>query len=83
MVEINDDARAMYNFNSQVKFKITTLKSSLCDYCDAYIRVKGTISVSNTAVADANGYNKNIKVIFKYCAPFNYCISEINNMQLI
>ena len=35
-VEINDDARGTYNKNSQIKFKIATLKSSLCDYSDAY-----------------------------------------------
>ena len=58
------------------------LKSSLCDYSDAYILVKGTISINNTAAAgdDANNTNKN--VIFKNCAPFTNCISEINNMQI-
>ena len=30
------------------------LKSSLCDYSDAYILVKGTITVPNTAAADAD-----------------------------
>ena len=39
------------------------LKSSLCNYSDAYILVKGTISVNNTAAADADATNK--KVIFK------------------
>ena len=57
------------------------LKSSLCDYSDAYILVKGTISVNNTAAADAVN-NTNKKVIFKICAPFTNCISEINNMQI-
>ena len=37
--------RGAYNVNSQIKFKITMLKSSLCDYSDLYILVKGTISV--------------------------------------
>ena len=31
-VEINDDARGTYNTNSQIKFKTSMLKSSLCDY---------------------------------------------------
>ena len=47
------------------------LKSNLCDYSDAYILVKGTISVNDTAgghVAANNNNNK--KVIFKNCAPF-------------
>ena len=42
-VEINDKSRGGYNVNSQIKFKTTMLKSSLCDYSDAYILVKGTI----------------------------------------
>ena len=77
-VEIYDESRGTYNVNSQIKFKTTMLKSSLCDYSDAYILVKGTITVNNTA--DANNTNK--KVIFKNCAPFINCISEINNTQI-
>ena len=81
-VEINDESRGAYNLNSQIKFKTTMLKSSLCDYSDAYILVKGTISVNNTAAAGAGANNINKKVIFKNCAPFNNCISEINNTQI-
>ena len=81
-VEINDESRGAYNVNSQIKFKTTTLKSSLCDYSDAYILVKGTISLNNTAAADAAANNTNKKVIFKNCAPFTNCISEINNTQI-
>ena len=77
-VEINDEFRGTYNVNSQIKFKTTILKSSLCDYSDAYILVKGTITVKNTVAA--NKTNK--KVIFKNCAPFTICISEINNTQV-
>ena len=58
------------------------LKSSLCDYSDAYIFVKGTISVNSTAAAGAAVNNTNKKVIFKNCAPFTNCISEINNTQI-
>ena len=53
-VEINDESRGAYNVNSQIKFKTTMLKSSLCDYSDAYILLKGTITVNNTAAADAD-----------------------------
>ena len=80
-VEINDESKGAYNVISQIKFKTTMLKSSLCDYSDAYILVKGTISVNNTAAADAAVNNTNKKVIFKNCAPFTNCISEINNTQ--
>ena len=77
-IEINGESRGAYNVNSQIKFKTTMLKSSLCDYSDAYILVKGTISVNNSAAAN----NNNKKVIFKNCAPFTNCISAINNTQI-
>ena len=81
-VEINDESRGAYNVNSQIKFKTAMLKSSLCDYSDTYILAKGTISVNNTAAQGAAANNTNKKVIFKNCAPFTNCISEINNMQI-
>ena len=58
------------------------LRSSLCDYSDAYILVKGNISVNNTAAAGAAVNNVAKKVIFKNCAPFTNCISKINNTQI-
>ena len=82
MIEINDESRGVYNVNSQIKFKTIMLKSSLCDYSDSYILVKGTITVNNTAARGAAANNSNKKVIFKNCAPFTNCISEINNMQI-
>ena len=81
-VEINDESRGAYNVNSQIKFKTTMLKSSFCDYGDAYILVKGTISVNNIAAAGAAANKNDRKVIFKNCAPFTNCISEINNTQI-
>ena len=58
------------------------LRSSLCDYSNAYILVKGNITVNNTAGAGAAANNINKKVIFKNCAPFTNCISEIYNTQI-
>ena len=81
-IEINDESRGAYNVNSQIKFKTTILKSSLCDYSDAYIFVKGTITVNNIAAQGAAANNTNKKVIFKNYAPFTNCISEINNIQI-
>ena len=40
-IEINDQSRGVYNTNSDIRFKTTMLKSSLCDYSDAYALVKG------------------------------------------
>ena len=81
-VEMNYDSRGIYNVGSQIKFKSTMLKSSLCDYSDAYIHVRGTITVNNTAAEGDAANNNNRKVIFKSCAPFTNCISEINNTDL-
>ena len=50
------------------------LRSSLCDYSDAHILVKGNISVNNAGGAGADENNTNKKVIFKNCAPFTGCI---------
>ena len=58
------------------------LRSSLCDYGDTYILVKGNITVNNTAADDAAANNTNEKVIFKNCAPFSSCISKIFNTQI-
>ena len=54
------DSRGTYNTNSQIKFETSMLKSNLCDYSDAYIHLKSTISIENTAaaVAAANNANK-------------------------
>ena len=81
-VEINDESRGAYNVNSQIKFKTTMLKSSLCDYSDVYILAKGTITVHNTATTDADANNTNKKIIFKNFSPFTNCISEINDTQV-
>ena len=83
-VEINDESRGTYNVNSQIKFKTTMLKSSLCDYSDAYILVKGTITVTG-AGADAAARQADERdkgVTFKNCAPFTNCTSKINNTQV-
>ena len=80
-VGINDDSRRTYSVNKQISFKTLMLRSSLFDYSDAYILVKGNISVNNTGTAAAPN-NRNEKVIFKNCAPFTSCISKINNIQV-
>ena len=80
-VEINDESRGTYSTNSQTKFKTSMLRSSLCDYSDAYIAVKGTIIVPNIGTV-ATQNNRNKEVIFKNCTPFTDWMSEINNTQI-
>ena len=75
-VEINDKSRGTCNAGNQIKFKISMIKSNLCDYSGEYIHAKGTITVKNTGIA-ANPNNRNKKVMFKNFAPFANCRSEI------
>ena len=71
------DVRAVYSPNKQIRFKTSMLRFSLCDYSDAYILVKGDITVNNTAAAGAAAAdNTNKTVIFKNRAPFTNCISK-------
>ena len=74
----------MYNTNSDIRFKITVLKSSLCDYSDAYILIKGRITITGEGgdVAARQADERNKGVIFKNCAPFINCQSEINNTEI-
>ena len=81
-VEINYGSRGTCNTNSQIRFETSMLRTTLCDYSDPYILVKGTKAVPNTAAARANPKNTNKKVIFKNCAPFISCINRINNTQI-
>ena len=48
-VEINDEARGAYTGNN-IQFKTTMLRSNLCDYLDAYILVKGTVTVTGAEI---------------------------------
>ena len=57
------------------------LRSILCDYSDACILIKGSLSINSTGTAAAPT-NRNKKVIFKKCAPFTNCIKKINNTQV-
>ena len=83
-VEINDESRGTCNVNSQIKFRTTMSKSSLCDYSDAYILVNGIITITGArddAVA-RQADERDKSVAFKNCASFTNCISEINNTQI-
>ena len=80
--EINDEARGEFSSDKLLRFKTAVLRSSLCDYNDAYMLVKGNVTVNNTAAGGAAIYNTDKKVVFKNCAPFTNCINKINNTQI-
>ena len=57
------------------------LKSILCDYSDTYVRVTGTIEISNTGRAVAPNNKKKNRII-KTCTPLSDSMKEINNTQI-
>ena len=70
-----------YNENTSIRFKAPMLRSNLCDYSDAYILVKGTITVTAPGVNNnANNIRdkRNRPFILKNNAPFVSCITRIN-----
>ena len=77
-IKVSDQSRGTHNTNKQKRFKTSMLlRPDLCDFIDAYIVVKGKITV---AAANNDAYDK--KVAFKNNAPFISCISKINNMLI-
>ena len=71
-IEVHDQsgsAEDRYKPSKQIRFKTSMLRSDLCDFSDAYIVVKGAITVTNP---DNNAYDK--KLAFKNNAPFVSCI---------
>ena len=67
-------ADGRYKPNKQIRFETSMLRSDLCDYSDAYIVLKGTITVT-----DPNDVNYDKKLAIKNNAPFTSCISKTNN----
>ena len=68
---IEIESKGNYSSKNPIKFQTNSLESSLCDYSDAYILVKGNIAVTSNNVAT--------KVAFKNVAPFRKCRMQIND----
>ena len=66
-----------YSINKEIRIKTPMLRSDLCDFSDAHIVVKGTITVTNPDNA-----KRNKSVAFKNNAPFINCISKINGVKV-
>ena len=64
-------AKGKYRPGDTIKFEAETIKSSLCDYSDAFILVTGNITV------DANN---DTNVMFKNCSAFSTCTTKINDV---
>ena len=83
-VEINEYSHGTYNTNNQIKLNTSMLKSSLCDYSDAYVLAKGTITNTRNETDDAAKQTdkENNEVILKNCAPVTKYISKTNGTQI-
>ena len=44
-IKVYDQSEGNYNVNKEIRTKTSMLSSNLCDFSDAYIVVKGTITV--------------------------------------
>ena len=73
-IEVYDQSEKNYNVNKEIRIKTPMLRSDLCDFSDAYIVVKGNITLEGAS--SANKDNK--KLAFKNNAPFINCISKTN-----
>ena len=80
-VEVHEQscsAEDKYKPSKQIRFKTSMLRSDLCDFSDAYIVAKGTITltkINGRGIIDI----RNKFLALKNNAPFSNCISKINN----
>ena len=76
-IEVYDQSEKNYNVNKEIRIKTPMLRSDLCDFSDAYIVVKGVITVTSP-----NNAKRNKSVTFKNNAPFINCITKINGIKI-
>ena len=77
MLDATFESGRDYRVNKKIRIKAPVLRSELCDFSDAYVVVKGTITVN-----DPDNAKGNKSVAFKNNAPFINCISEIDGVQI-
>ena len=65
-IDINGDARGKHDKDSQIRFQTSSLKLSLIEYSDAYILVKGTISITQI-LTEAEPDDNGKVVVLKSC----------------
>ena len=73
-IEVQSESGNTYNTSKPIRFKTSMRRSELCDYSDAYVWVKGKITVTNPN----DNANFNNELTLKNNTPFISCISKIN-----
>ena len=71
---VNDQSNANYSVGNEIVYSTEVSNSNLYDYKDAYILVRGSITIM--------GRNFAIEVAFRNCAPFIKCITKIDGTIL-
>ena len=77
-IEVYGQSGGNYIVNKEIRIKTSMLRFALCDFNDAYIFVKGNITLEGEN--DANKRNKSLE--FKNNAPFTNCISKSNGVKV-
>ena len=80
-IDINGDARGKHDKDSQIRFQTSSLKLSLIEYSDAYILVKGTISITQI-LTEAEPDDNGKVVVLKSCGWLTEWISEKNHTEI-
>ena len=67
---IDSESNGNYSSHNPIKFLTKSIESSLCDYSDTYIFVTQKVTAIPNAVT---------QVVFKNCALFEKCSTEIDD----
>ena len=70
---VNDNSKPNYGVGDESIYNKEVLESNLCSYNDAYILVKGDVTITG---------DKAHQVAFKNCAPFIKCITKIDETAI-
>ena len=70
---VYDNSKANYDVGNEIIYIMEVLKSNLCDQNDAYILVRGGITIIGHQVT---------QIAFKKCAPFTKCITKIDETTI-
>ena len=76
-IEVYDKSEKKYNPNKEIRIKISMLRSDLCHFSNAYIVVKGTITVT-----EPDDAKRNKEVTLENNAPFINCVSKVNGIKI-
>ena len=77
-IEVYDQSEKNYSVDKEIRIETSMIRSELCDFSDAYIVVKGDITLEG----DNNASKRNKNLTFKNNAPFISCISKTNGIKI-